>query len=85
MDKTLNNSSSVNESVKSRKCPLLKERLKTLIYKRGMTEPEFFNSLNITRQNWYYISWGLDNTPLGLKIKIAQALDTDTSNIWRED
>lgn len=71
--------------VKKRKDGVLKERLRTLILERKMSEPEFFHSIGITRQYWYMISWGIEDTPLPLKIKIAEALRVDTLVIWRND
>ncbi len=62
---------------------LLKTRLRTLILEHGMkSESEFFQSIDISRQYWYRISWGLDICPSYLKIKIAKALDVDSIVIW---
>ena len=69
--------------VKESKDGLLKERLKTLIFSKGMSEKDFYKTLGISRQYWYMISWGLCSVPIHLKIKIAKMLETDTINIWR--
>lgn len=70
------------EGVKARKDWLLKERLRTLIRQQGLSEIEFYHSLNFSRQHWYELSWGLFKTPFDTKLKIAAALKTDTSIIW---
>lgn len=71
--------------VKHRKNHTIKTRLKTLIQERGMSEPDFFHSIGLTRQHWYYISWDIWPTSIELKLKIAQALGTDSCLIWQED
>ena len=71
------------EGVKARKDGILKERLRTLIFERKMSEPDFFNSINMTRQQWYAISWGIQNPPLAVKMKICNALGVDSRIIWR--
>lgn len=72
-----------NEVNKGKDC-LLKERFKTLIKNKGMSEADFYNSLHISKQYWFCISWGLWNAPVELKLKIAKALDTDSGLIWQE-
>lgn len=72
-------------SVISRKDTLLKTRLRTLIKAKGMYEKDFFRKLGISRQNWYAYSWGIAVTPQEWKIRIAQALGTDSSVIWQEE
>lgn len=86
-NKTVSNnkkSFSYEEEVKESKNGALKERLRTLILERKMSESEFYNSLGISKQHWYYISWGLWYVPNHLKFKIANALGVDTIVIWRE-
>lgn len=56
----------------------LKNKFRTLIASKGMTEPEFYNQLEISPQLWYYISWGIWEPSLHLKLKIAKALETDS-------
>ena len=56
----------------------LKNRFRTLIGSKGITEPEFYNKLEISAQLWYYISWGIWEPSLHLKLKIAKALETDS-------
>ena len=73
------------QQVKKCKDKGLKSRLQTLIYSKGMEECHFYNSLQISRQYWYNISWGLWDIPIGLKVKIAKALDSDTSAIWLKE
>ncbi len=79
------NSFFLNGGVKERKDYKLKERLKALIKSKGMSEPDFFNKIQISRQLWYYYSWGVWPCPVHMRVKIAQALDTDSSVIFLED
>lgn len=63
----------------------LKSKLRALILKKGLKEEyEFFQSLGLSRQYWYRISWGLDECPTYLKIRIAKALGVDSILIWEE-
>lgn len=71
--------------VKRHKDILLKERLRTLIASKGMKEKDFYKSIGISKQHWYELSWGMYNIPLALKVKIAQALGSDTSVIWKQE
>lgn len=70
------------KNVKGRKIPELKIRFQTLILNQGMNEIEFRNKLGLSRQMWYYISWGVWDCKDSTKIKIAQALNTDSRVIW---
>lgn len=70
------------EGVKKRKDEALKGRLQALILERGMSEPEFFHKIGIIRQYWYSISWGIDECPTYLKIRIAKELGVDSRVIW---
>lgn len=71
-----------NERVKQCKNILLKTRLQVLIQSKGMSEADFYNKLGISRQYWYYISWGIWECPIDLKVRISQELNTDSSAIW---
>jgi len=84
MDETVNNQIKRDSEVKRSKDALLKERLKTLIRAKGMSEADFYNQLRISRQYWFFISWGLWPCPIEIKVKIAAALGTDTSLIFQE-
>lgn len=73
----------LNEPVKRGKDKALKIRLDTLIKNAGLTQSEFYRELQISRQYWYFISWGLWDCPIEFKVKIARLLNTDSSVIWR--
>ncbi len=81
-----NNSTSspifLNSKVRKSKDSVLKNRLQTLILSKGMSEADFYNSLGISKQVWYALSWGIWEATKDWKIKIAQALDTDSIVIW---
>ncbi len=76
----------VNKAVeKLLKNTALKNRLRGFILERGYKEEhQFFQELGLTRQYWYQISWGLQECPIYLKIKIAKALDVDSILIWED-
>lgn len=78
----LTKASSSIVGVKPSKNRVLKDRLRTLILERGLTEPQFFSSLKFSRQYWYFISWGLWPTKDADKIRISEALKIDSSVIW---
>ena len=61
---------------------LLKKRLQTLIISKGMSESDFYHSLEISKQYWYFISWGIWACPIPLKVRISKKLNTDSSAIW---
>ena len=61
----------------------LKTRLRTLIFKRGMKESDFYRSIGLGKDYWWRLSWGLMEPSLALKIRIATALETDSSLIWQ--
>ncbi|MFA6023110.1 MAG: helix-turn-helix transcriptional regulator [Candidatus Pacearchaeota archaeon] len=64
------------------KNPTLKDRIRTLIKSKGMSEADFYNSLGLTKQYWYCISWGIWDCTLELKVKIATSLGVDSSVIF---
>jgi DNA-binding XRE family transcriptional regulator len=68
--------------VKQCKDIVLKTRLQTLIKQAGMTNSEFYNKVDISRQYYYFLSWGLWRCPLDLKLRIAKVLNTDSGLIW---
>lgn len=75
----------LDSSVRRRKDELLKNRLQTLIFSRGMSESEFYSSLNLSRQVWYALSWGIWKPTQSMKIKVAMALGVDSRAIWKEN
>lgn len=70
--------------VKKRKNQLLKIRLDTLIKNAGLSQRQFYKQLGVSRQGWYGYSWGLIDTPVDLKVRIARLLNTDTSVIYSQ-
>ena len=72
-------------TINKKKDILLKERLRTLIKSKGLSEADFYHKIGLEKQYWYSISWGLLEIPLDVKVKIAKALDSDTSVIWKEN
>ena len=60
----------------------LKDRLRTLIKSKGMSEADFYKLIGLTKQYWYCISWGIWECPIDLKVKIASNLGVDSSVIF---
>ena len=75
---------SLIDGVKRCKNRVLKNTLRVLIKRQGKSEPEFYRGLGLSKQYWYMISWGIEETPQSIRIKISRELDTDTSLIWLE-
>ena len=85
MDNDTQNHIFLQSKVKQSKDNLLKNRLRTLIRAKGLKEHEFYSSLYYSKQVWYAISWGIWDPTIPTKIKIAQALGTDSRAIWLEE
>jgi hypothetical protein len=81
---SVSKASSSSRRVKHGKSEALKNRLRALIHARGLSEPDFFNRLGMSRQHWYSISWGIWDAPIDVKVRIAEALKVDSSVIWGE-
>jgi len=83
-DKSSQDNFFLKEGVKGRKNQVFKIKLQTLILSKGMSEPEFFRKLNISRQRWYYFSWGIWACPDWLKIRISHELNVPIHSIWSD-
>jgi len=75
----------LDKRVKERKNHALKTRLQTLILSKGLSEPDFYHKIGLSKQYWYEISWGRWDCPIKLKVRIAEALGVDSSVIFQED
>lgn len=84
-NKPLQNPIFLNSAVRQGKDEALKNRLQALIHSKGLSEYDFYTSLGFSKQVWYALSWGIWNATPSTKIKIAQALETDSSVIWQEE
>jgi len=73
-----------NRGVKHCKDDILKTRLRTLIFAKGMNEPDFYHSIGLSKQYWYELSWGIWDIPVEIKVKIAQALKVDSAIIFSD-
>lgn len=78
------NSFFIQTKVKQCKNALLKLRLQTLIFDRGLSESKFYKKIGLTKQYWYALSNGIFEPTLEIKIKIARELKTDSSLIFQE-
>lgn len=70
------------ERVDKRRDKELKLRLRTLISAKGLSEADFYHSIGMSKHFWFRISWGMQECPLDLKVRISQSLGTDSSVIW---
>ena len=61
----------IKESVIPRKQRTLKIRSESAIKSTGLSNQEFYLQSGITRQNWYYYSWGIKEFPIHIKIKLC--------------
>ena len=75
----------LNSHIRKVKDRSLKIRLQTLIKARGLSEKEFYKSLSYSAQVWYALSWGVWEANIETKVKIAKALNVDSSVIWQEN
>ena len=73
----------LNSKVKKSKDKGLKIRLQTLIKAKGMSEADFYKGLGYSKQVWYAMSWGIWETAIEQKVKIAKTLGVDSSVIWQ--
>jgi len=85
MDKDTLNPIFLSSEVRSGKDKILKNRLQAIISSKGLSEYEFYTSLGFSKQVWYALSWGIWDATLSTKIKVAQALGTDSRAIWIKD
>lgn len=72
----------LNSSVRRCKNRALKIRLQTLIKAKGLSEADFYKELGYSRQVWYAMSWGIWETSIEHKVRIAKALSVDSSVIF---
>ena len=75
----------LNKGVNKGKDKDLKNRLQTIIKSKGMSEADFYNSIGLSRQYWYFISWGIWKPNEDLMFKISRALDVDSRLIFQEE
>jgi hypothetical protein len=74
----------LNSHIRKVKDRTLKLRLQTLIKAKGLSEKDFYKSLNYSPQVWYALSWGIWEANIETKVKVARALEVDSSVIWQE-
>ena len=72
----------LDSHIRRSKDKAIKIRLQTLIKSKGMSENEFYKNLGYSAQVWYAISWGIWETTIEHKVRIAKALEVDSSVIW---
>lgn len=73
---------SLSNEVKPRKDQALKIRLDSFIKARGLSISDFYREVGISRQLWYYYSWGLWPVPVQVRVRVAIVLKVDSSVLW---
>ena len=81
---TSNKTIFLNSHIRRVKDKSLKIRLQTLIQAKGLSEKDFYKRLGYSPQVWYAISWGIWETTINHRVRIAKALEVDSSVIWQE-
>lgn len=66
-----NKAFSLSGDVKPRKNQALKVRTESAISSCGLSNKDFYEKVGITRQQWYWWSWGLIEFPEWLKVKLC--------------
>ena len=61
----------ISEGVNSRKNQTLKIRCESAITSTGLSNQQFYLKVGISRQQWYYWSWGIEHFPIWLKVKLC--------------
>lgn len=61
----------INQGVKGCKNKALKIKCESKIEELGMSNEQFYVKTEISRQQWYYWSWGLLPFPTWLKIRLC--------------
>jgi len=75
----------LNSHIRKTKDKSLKIRLQTLIKAKGLSEKEFYKNLSYSAQVWYALSWGIWEANIETKVKVAKALQVDSSVIWQDN
>jgi len=71
MDDNSNSDLSMPREVNSRKDQTFKIRCESAKSSTGLHSADFYRKAGISRQAWYFYSWGLQPFPLWLKIKLC--------------
>lgn len=62
---------SASEGVNTRKNPLFKVRCESAINSTGLSNKDFYLKTRISRQQWYFWSWGIEEFPEYVKIRLC--------------
>lgn len=62
---------SLTREVKGRKDQSFKIRCESAIKSCGLSNKQFYEKVGISRQAWYFYSWGIEPFPDHLKIKLC--------------
>lgn len=61
----------IDEGLKKLKDEALHTRLENTIKRCGVSKREFYSKVGISAQYWWRISWGIDDFPEWLKVKLC--------------
>lgn len=82
MEDNIESDKSIEEEVKYSYNDIFYEKFQTLLINVGLTQSRLAEKLGTTRQYVWRVAHNLENPTNAMKIKIAQALETDTLCIW---
>lgn len=75
----------IQEEVNDSKDYIFFQRFMTLIESKGFTQSQFAEHIGLSRQFFWQIVHKKMIPKIGLRLKIAKALDTDSALIWRDE
>lgn len=85
MSETLNSENSANNGVVSRKNPVFKIRIDAAIQSTGLSRQNFYRTIGISRQQWYYFSWDIIPFPTWLKIKLCDTFGKPFRDLFLQE
>jgi len=84
-DNSLNNSFFIDAGVTKSKDQAFKIRCEAAVTSTGLTKEQFYLKSNISRQRWYYFSWGLEPFPTYLKVRLCDLFGKSFRDLFLEE
>ncbi len=79
------NSFFCNEEVKKCKNPVFKIQCESAITSTGLSNQQFYLKIKVSRQQWYYWSWGIIPFPSWLKIKLCDVFGKPFRDLFLQE